>query len=152
MVILPHLLIGAAIGLRIHNAWAIFILALDSHFIADKIPHWDYMEEEVVDMNKKSFLIFLFKVAIDVGLGGILLFLLLWRQNAWPYALFGAFISALPDFPAFLRKFFPKTKWLASYQKLHNLSHMEQKSGKKILFPLISELIITAIAIIFLKI
>ena len=28
MVILPHLLIGAAIGLRIHNAWAIFILAL----------------------------------------------------------------------------------------------------------------------------
>ena len=37
MIILPHLLIGAAIGLKIHNPLAIFVLALTSHFIADKI-------------------------------------------------------------------------------------------------------------------
>ena len=150
MILLPHMMIGAAIGLKAHNAWAVFVLTLVSHFIADKIPHWDYIDEQISDMNKKEFLAFLYKAAADAGIGGVLLLMLLWQQNAWPYAIFGAAISILPDFLIFLRKFFPKTKWLFSYQKLHNSNHLDQKPGGKILFPLISELLITAIAIFFL--
>ena len=150
MVLLPHLLIGAAIGLRVHNFWAVFVLSLVSHFIADRIPHWDYIDEQIGDMNKKEFVVFLYKAAADAGIGGALLLALLWQQNAWLYALFGALISILPDFLVFLRKFFPETKWLLSYQKVHDSNHLDQKSGSKIIFPLISELIIAAAAIFFL--
>lgn len=150
MIILPHLLIGAAIGLKVHNFWAVFILALASHFIADKIPHWEYLDEQINNLNKKEFLLFLCKASVDAGIGGALLLMLLWRQNAWPYALWGAFISILPDILVFLRKFFPETKWLSSYQKLHDSNHLDQEPGRETLFPLASELAITAAAIFFL--
>ena len=148
MIIFPHLLIGAAIGLKFHNPWAIFILALASHFIADRIPHWEYLSKKLKDLNKKELFVFLLKVAIDSLLGLLLLFCLLKEQNSWPYAIFGAFISALPDFPLLLVRFFPRVKWLIYYQKFHEANHLKQKNTKKNILPMISELTVAALAIL----
>ena len=148
MIIFPHLLIGAAIGLKIHNPLAIFILALVSHFIADKIPHWEYLSKRLKDLSKKEFLAFLLKVAADGLLGLLLLFWLLQNQSSWPYAIFGAVISALPDLPLFFLRFFPRVKWLSFYQKLHNANHLDQENTQKNILPIISELTVAALAIL----
>jgi hypothetical protein len=148
MVITPHLLIGAAIGFNLQSLWAIFIFSLISHFIADKLPHWEYDASSLE--NKKGILIFFIKVAADVALGFLLLFLLLQQQSAWPYAVFGAFISALPDFPLLLYYFFPDSKLLAHYKKFHCDNHLEQ-NRKKIFLPIISELVVVIIATLFIK-
>lgn len=148
MIILPHLLIGAAIGLKIHNPLAIFVLALTSHFIADKIPHWEYASKEPKYLNKKEFSVFLLKAAADGLLGIMLLFWLLREQSYWPYAIFGAFVSALPDFPMLLLRFFPHAGWLSSYQKLHDANGLKQKNAEKNILPLIGELAVAILAII----
>lgn len=150
MIIFPHLLIGAAIGLKIHNPFAIVILALASHFVADKIPHWEYLSKNLKDLNKKEFLVFLLKVAGDGLLGLLLLFWLLKNQSSWPYAIFGAFISALPDFPLLLIYFFPHAKWLLFYQKFHTANHIEQDGAKKKILSLISELAVIALAVLII--
>ncbi|MBU2264855.1 hypothetical protein KJ784_01570 [Patescibacteria group bacterium] len=151
MVISPHLLIGAAIGLKINNLWAVFILALVSHFLADKLPHWEYGSEDIKDMTKKEFFVFILQVAADSLLGILLLFWLLREQNFWPYAVFGAFISALPDFPLLLLRFFPRAKWLLSYQKFHSANHLKQKNARKKTLSLLSELAVMALAIFFIR-
>lgn len=148
MIITPHLLIGAAIGFNLQSLWAIFVFSLISHFVADKIPHWEYDASSLE--NKKGVLIFFLKVAVDIGLGGLLLFYLLYQQNAWPYAVFGAFVSALPDFPLLLCYFFPDSKLLTRYKKFHCDNHLEQ-NHKKIVLPIISELAVSIIAILFIK-
>lgn len=152
MIIFPHLLIGAAIGLRLPNFWAVFIFGLVAHFIADKIPHWDYEEQKMTELDQKDFFYFMIKVLIDLAIGGWLLFFLLRDQTNWPYALLGAIASALPDLPVFLRHFFPKIKWLATYQKLHDANHLFKSPRQKITPLLISEIAVAAIAIFFLKI
>jgi hypothetical protein len=150
MVILPHLLIGAAIGFKIHNPFAILVLALTSHFIADRIPHWEYGSKKLEDFNKKDLFIFLLEVAADSLLGLTLLFWLLREQSLWPYAVFGAFISALPDFPLLLLLFFPRAKWLISYQKLHSANHVDQKGPGKNILSIASELAVAIVAILII--
>ncbi len=151
MVIFPHLLIGAAIGLRLPNFLAVFIFGLIAHFLADKIPHWDYEDQRIEELKGKDFTIFLLKVVIDLAIGSLLLFFLLRHQANWSYALAGAFFSALPDWPIFLRHFFSKTKWLASYQKFHDANHRFKEPGQKILLSLAIELAVAALAILFIK-
>lgn len=150
MVITPHLLIGAAIGLKIHNFWIIFIIALLAHFVADRLPHWEYSTAALINKNKKDFLIFAGKVFIDIALSCLLFFYLLWGKTAWPYALFGAFFSALPDLPLLLIYFFPKTAWLASYKNFHGNLHSKQVSGNNIL-GILTETAVVALAILLIQ-
>lgn len=152
MVIFPHLLIGAAIGLRLPNFLAVFIFGLAAHFIADKIPHWDYEEQKMTELNRRDFFYFMIKVSLDLIIGGSLLFFLLRHQINWPYALVGALASALPDLPIFLRHFFPEIKWLAAYQELHDANHLFKNPRQRITPLLISEVAVVAIAIFFLRI
>ena len=42
MILLVHLLFGAAIGSAVNNIWLAIILAFLSHFLLDLMPHIDY--------------------------------------------------------------------------------------------------------------
>jgi len=39
MIITPHMLAGAAIGVHSPNVWAAFCFGLISHYLLDSLPH-----------------------------------------------------------------------------------------------------------------
>jgi len=92
MILLPHMLIGAALGAKVHNFWIIFFGSLLLHLATDTLPHWDYVQKKYY--NK----IWLLAGAtiLDIALGYAAIFLIMGR-DAWPYAFWGAAFSLAPD-------------------------------------------------------
>lgn len=124
MILSTHMLIGAAIGSKVHNLAAVFILSVISHFIVDKLPHREYLDKELTEFESpKEWLIFLMKVSLDFGLGILWLFYFFWQSPIWPYVALGALASVLPDFLVFLNCLFPKIKTLARYRNFNQQSH-----------------------------
>jgi len=147
MILFPHLLIGAAIGAKVQNLTAVFILSIISHFIADKLPHWEYLDKELTEFkSKKEWLTFFIKVFLDFGLGTFILFYFFWQSPLWPAVTVGAISSVLPDFLIFLNYLFPKTKFLESYRKFHHQSHLK-KGRYKLSISLFSEALVVLLAI-----
>jgi hypothetical protein len=140
MIIFPHMLIGAAIGAKIHNLPAIFILSILSHFIADKIPHWEYLDKDVRELLPgKERVIFGIKVFLDLVFGSFLIFYFLWQSPLLPLALFGAAVSISPDFFILLAALFPKIKTLSIYRNFHYKNHLSEKYRGKIMLSILSE-------------
>jgi hypothetical protein len=103
MILFPHMLVGATIGYRVKNYWAIFVIAIFLHFLFDRIPHWEYtakLKIQNVSIRELSFL--LFKALIDLAVGTLIIWVFL-RDSAYlSYILLGAFTSILPDGIVFL--------------------------------------------------
>jgi|GEM_PF-477373 len=103
MILFPHMIVGATIGCRIKNFGAIFIVAIFLHFLFDRIPHWEYSAKLKIKNASLRELSFLFlKALIDLSIGTSIIWLLLRDSVYWPYILFGAFISILPDGVVFM--------------------------------------------------
>jgi len=96
MVLTPHLLIGGAIGSKIKNYWAIFIIALISHFVLDAIPHWEYVIK-IVGVSGNEFLAITVEALLDILIGVSVISLLLKHSHLAKPALVGAFFAILPD-------------------------------------------------------
>jgi len=147
MILLPHLLIGAAIGAKVQSLPAVFILSIISHFLADKLPHWEYLDKELTEFkSKKEWFAFFTKVILDFGLGIFIIFYFFWQSPLWPAVAIGALASVLPDFLIFLNYLFPKTKILESYRKFHHQSHLK-KGRYKLFLSLFSEALVILLAI-----
>lgn len=67
MLLTPHTAVGVVIGSRVGNPFIAVPLALISHFIMDRIPHWDFF----TFTRKKDRLRgrILYGILIDFGLG-----------------------------------------------------------------------------------
>ena len=141
------MLIGAAIGVKIHSVTAVFILSVISHFIADKLPHWEYFDKEITELgSKKEWRVFLIKVFLDLSFGLLILFYFFWQSPIWPYVATGALASILPDFLVLLNCFFPKVKILESYCNFHRQSHLK-KGRDKIFLSIFSEGLVVLLVI-----
>lgn len=152
MILLPHLLIGAAIGAKVQNLPAVFILGIISHFIADKLPHWEYLDKELTELKTaREWLAFFTKVILDFGLGVLIIFYFFWQSPLWPAVALGAIAGVLPDFLVFLNYLFPKTKILESYRKFHHQSHLK-KGRYKLFLSLFSEALIILLMIYLIAI
>jgi len=140
MIIFPHMLIGAAIGAKVHNFLAIFILSIIGHFIADKIPHWEYLDKDIRSLLPgKERIVFGTKVFLDLAFGSFLVFYFFWQSPLLLYVLFGAAVSISPDFFVLLAAIFPKNKILAAYRNFHYKNHLPQKYRQRIFLSLFSE-------------
>mgnify|MGYP001562441292 CR=1 FL=1 len=152
MILLPHLLIGAVIGAKVQSLPAVFILSFISHFIADKLPHWEYLDKELTKFqSKKEWLIFLTKATLDFGLGIIIILYFFWQSPLWPAVAVGALASVLPDFLIFLNCLLPKIKTLKSYRDFHHRNHFK-KGRYKISLSIFSEALIISLAIYLIAI
>jgi len=165
MVITPHFLVGAVIGSRIKNWGIIAILAIISHVILDKIPHWDYGKGSIKRFAKtksyKILFIFLLKIAID-GLLAIFIVLSIanYKQtvNAIYLApiLFGGLIAILPDIIlgglefAYVKTCKPSIIFIANYKKI--VHHPRPYTKKPTLLTAGIQAIVTIIAILILLI
>jgi len=97
----PHVIVGAAIASKIPNPLISLPLAFGSHFILDKVPHWNpHLNTETQKygkVTKKSTAL----VAMDVGLA--LVSGLTIASTSLPSVshalviLFGSFFAVLPD-------------------------------------------------------
>jgi len=95
MTATAHAIVGAAIATRFSNPVVALPLALASHFVCDKIPHWDLMTSK--DKSRRRVL---FESVIDVLIGFALvgIFFVYFRHSLNPALVFlGAFTAQLPD-------------------------------------------------------
>jgi hypothetical protein len=90
MTATAHALVGAAITAKIPDPALALSVAFVSHFIFDKLPHWDVMTETDHGNHKTIFI----KSTADVLTGFGLVFLFF---GASPIIFLGAFAAQLPD-------------------------------------------------------
>jgi len=97
----PHVIVGAAIATKISNPLISLPLAFGSHFLLDKVPHWNpHLNTETQKHGKITKKTTAF-VATDVSFALISGFVIasssLPSMNRALIILFGAFFAILPD-------------------------------------------------------
>ena len=102
MILTPHILVGAAIGLKIKNPVLVFIAAFLSHFVLDIIPHSEYNVEVLTEKPSKRFIMPCLKIFIDLIFGLGIVFgasKMLSRMETFSInnLYLGVFSAALPD-------------------------------------------------------
>jgi len=120
MIIIPHMLVGAAIGRRVRNIWLVFIFGLISHCLLDFLPHWDYLLR--VEITNIEHLI---KIGLDFILGASIIFILIRSCSKKWLVLVGIIAALLPDFLNFIYYNFG-FQWLEPLIKFHHTIHYWQ--------------------------
>jgi len=97
----PHAIVGAAIASKIPNPLISLPLAFASHFVLDRVPHWNpHLNTELKNHGKvteKSKQIIALDVVTALTFGISISFMNLPDQNAAINVLLGSFIAVLPD-------------------------------------------------------
>lgn len=164
MVITPHLLIGAVIGAEIKHFGWIIVLGLLSHFVLDKIPHWDYgkkVEKIPRDKNfKKNLFVEFLKIGVDGLIGLVIVVPIIWQKDMINpeyifFILVGVLASLLPDILLGASKLFyiyNKFKKISkSYADFHHkFLHHPKHIRKPTLLGLGTEIIVSIVAILIL--
>ena len=160
MIATPHILIGAMIGAKIKKIGWIIILALLSHFVLDRILHWDYgngiLEKFTKNKYRKEVFVFLAKVFFDILIGLSIVFLITWQKdkleiNYLILVFIGICASVFPDFLTVLAKFTPKIKLSKKYIKFHEeIMHNPKHIHKLTFIGLGTEVLVSLIAILIL--
>jgi len=143
MIITPHILAGAAIGVHSPNVWASFCFGLISHYLLDSLPHWDYLES--IKISKFNQLI---KIFIDFIIGVIIVLIITWPFSFNVLIIFGIFGALLPDFIEFFYNNF-KIKLLYPFSLFHNKIHYFKRIS--LLKGMPFQIIILIILILFIK-
>lgn len=131
MILTPHMLVGAAIGSKTKNYWAIFILAVVSHFYLDALPHWEYASR-LAGVSNYEFLTTTLKSLADIVIGATIIYWLFKSSNRSLFVFFGALFALLPDGLVFLY-FLLQTAlgWnltlLHSFYLFHNYLHFLER-------------------------
>lgn len=117
----PHVAVGAAIATKIPNPFVAIPLALASHFILEKVPHWNpHLNTETEKYGrptKKSTIIVIIDTSLALVVGGFFAYRALPNQAHAITILAASLASVLPDLieaPYFflgVRKAFIK-KWI----------------------------------------
>ncbi len=128
MILTPHLLVGAAIGSKVHSWWAVIILSIASHYILDAIPHFEY---RVRFLKNKTFnrdlAVDSLKLGADFAVGFFTVFYLGANSINFQNMALGMAAAVLPDFLQFLY-FMTKTEVGAFFQKIHSYFHFDKKN------------------------
>jgi len=120
MIIIPHMLVGAAIGRRVHNIWLVFIFGFISHYLLDFLPHWDYLSR--IEITNPDHLI---KIGLDFILGVSIIFILIRSCSKKWLVLVGIIAALLPDFLNVIYYSFG-FQWLELLSQLHHTAHYWQ--------------------------
>ncbi len=94
MILLAHMLLGAAIGAKIHNPYLAILLALLGHYFLDLFPHIEYSIDNIKSKDWKKTLPDVIKVFIDFSLALLIIFLF---SNNQPLVYVCALVAIIPD-------------------------------------------------------
>ncbi|MBI3397128.1 hypothetical protein HY045_01485 [Candidatus Woesebacteria bacterium] len=126
----PHVVVGAAIAVKIGNPWLAIPLAFGSHFLLEKVPHWNpHLNTEKKKFGiptKQSTLIVVGDVIVSLVLGGFITSKAL-PDTAMAMTILGSgFAAVLPDLieaPYFflnMKSKFITEKWIPFQKSLQN--------------------------------
>jgi len=165
MIFTPHIIVGATIGAKIHNFWLIIILSLVSHFVLDKIFHWEYSSNNKSlksfreRRDFKSLSIFVGQIFIDALVGALIVFLCLKIKNLldWNslmYILVGCFFSVLPDIVLGISFLFRSSNFSQKYYTLHekylHFKKETEKEGKITFLGIFTQVLVVVISLLLL--
>ncbi len=132
------MLVGAAIGSRVKNFGAIFVIATLLHFLFDRLPHLEYFKKIDFDnVSFRDFTILFFSAFIDLSVGLLVIWVLL-TDSIYSSSVFGGiFISILPDGLVFLYAgmrliFHIENKLLKNFYLFHNYFHISKNNNSLI--------------------
>lgn len=148
MLLVVHILTGAAIGLIIQNYWLIFVLAFISHLILDAVPHYEYDIEPLKGgVINKEFFLALPKPLADLAAGGLLIFWLAWQPGSIGYVMTGIFAALLLDGLSFMY-WLTKFSWLEVIVSFHRFTiHPKNNKNTPFLKGAITQILAIAVAI-----
>ena len=115
MILLVHMLFGAAIGSVIHNAFLAIILALLGHYFLDLFPHIEYSIDNIREKNWRKSLPDILKVFLDFCLA-IIIILLFSKNQLIIYIC--VFVSLVPDGLTIISSLL-SNKFLLLHDKIH---------------------------------
>ncbi|OGM11496.1 hypothetical protein A2Z22_00400 [Candidatus Woesebacteria bacterium RBG_16_34_12] len=97
----PHVIVGAAIAIKVVNPALALPLAFGSHFLLEKIPHWNpHLNSELKKFGKitnKSTKIIILDASCALVIGSYLSSLVLPNLSYALTIFFSCFLSVLPD-------------------------------------------------------
>lgn len=148
MLLVAHILAGAAIGYKVHNYWLVFILSFISHFIMDAIPHREYDVESLKNgLNRKSFGDFL-QVLTDLIIGTGLVLWLTWDSSFITYVMIGMLAAVVPDLLTFFY-WQTKTPYLKALTDFHRYTiHPKNNKNTPLIWGISSQIIVAVLAFI----
>lgn len=124
MILIPHLVIGAAIAIKIPYLPLAIALAFLSHYFLDFFPHTEYSIENLRQKQWRKIKSEIAKIIIDFIIGLMLIFLMQQLTNAnLLLILAAAFFTILPDILIVLYLIFPKNIVLQKHFSLHQKTH-----------------------------
>ena len=160
MLLGPHMLVGAAIAASAPNIFPGLLFAFLSHFILDRIPHWEYSVEPLKQMKTKGVkycMPVLRRIILDLILGLItLLAAASLSKNDASFAIYilGAGFAVLADGFSFILFLAPKnamlSKFLRSFYVLHQRIHFNKKTRPPLRIGLSTQAIAVLLALYFI--
>jgi len=149
MILLVHLLFGAAIGAIIKKIPLAVILAFFGHYLLDFLPHAEYSIENIIKKQWQKAAPDVLRVILDFSLGIILIFIFSSNQ---PVIYFCALSAIIPDVLSFL-KLNSKYKFWEKHADFHQVK-IHYFKNKKILFfwRILTQIAIAIISLVFLRI
>ncbi|MDO8435911.1 MAG: hypothetical protein Q7S82_00800 [bacterium] len=148
MILVSHLLVGAAIAEEIKSVPIAIFLALFSHYLLDFLPHSEYSIKNIGEGKWRHSFFDFFKIFLDFS-SGVLLILVLAKNPL--IALLAGITAILPDGLAFLAFVFPENKLLKIHRAFHHIKTHSFRNKKIPLFwKIISQALTIAVTIIFL--
>jgi hypothetical protein len=103
MVLTPHMLVGAAVGLKVKNLGAIWAIATLLHFLLDRLPHFEYSRNENFRAIAGRNFFRIFRRALLDLLVGIIALAWVLRDSLFSISVWAGVLSSLwPDGLIFL--------------------------------------------------
>jgi len=97
----PHVALGAAIAIKVGNPYLAIPLALASHFLLEKVPHWNpHLNTEMKKhghLTNKTKLIIALDTTLALGLGIIVALKALPNSSLSILVIASSFASIIPD-------------------------------------------------------
>ena len=147
MILLIHLLFGAAIGSVVKNITLGLFLAFSSHYLLDALPHVDYPIKNIKEKQWRRALPDALKVILDISLA--LLLLLIFSTNK-PIVYVYGLIAVVPDGLTLLGYLF-SNKFLEKHYNLHQKIHFLKNAKISIFWRFASQIIILFVSIALLS-
>lgn len=150
MTATAHSIVGAVIATKIPDLRIALPLALLSHYLGDKLPHWDPM----VNYKNKSRFRLMTEAGIDALLGLFIayFFFVYWGKQSPLNVMLGSLVAQSPDWleipHMFFKWHFPPFTWV--YRSQHWAHDLFYDSRAQAPWGVITQLIVLAIFLFWL--
>lgn len=102
MILLFHIVFGSLWGVLFHNVWLAFGFGFVTHYLLDKLPHFEYNIDGLKKGSGFKFILDILKVSLDITGGLLIVYYFAKNSHLEKFVLAGVIGGMLPDALLFL--------------------------------------------------